>query len=140
ERARRLLRGAVREQCGVARPVEERPRVVRHAAVDGHVRGRLTPPLDNADPVEREAGRADERPSRLEHDPRPWEVVEPPGAVELGEQRADELARGGGGASWVSTWTPTPPPTSTTAGVNPSWARPSAATPGSQSIVIRAPP
>src|SRR5581483_5847628 len=58
---------AVREQGLVPRLVELRARVVGHAAVDRDVADAAAL-LDDPDAVEREAGAADERAPRLEHD------------------------------------------------------------------------
>ena len=54
----------------VARVVEHRPQVVRHAAVDGDVGPDARNLLDRADLVKRDAGVADERAPGLDQDPR----------------------------------------------------------------------
>ncbi len=61
------LVGAVGGERGIDGVVELRPRVVGHAAVDGDPRP-LRQALDGADAIQRHAGRADERASRLEPD------------------------------------------------------------------------
>ena len=58
---------AVGEQRFVARAVQLRPRVVRHAAVDRDVRNAARF-LDDTDAIERDPCAADERAARLEHD------------------------------------------------------------------------
>src|SRR3954462_13928163 len=49
----------------VACAVEHRPQVVGHAAVDGDVGAHARDPLDGADPVDRDASVADQRPAWL---------------------------------------------------------------------------
>ena len=63
--------GAVGDQRFVLRPVEHRPQVVGHAAIDGDVGADAGDLLDRADAVGGEAGVGDQRAARLDQDPHP---------------------------------------------------------------------
>ena len=62
--------GAVGDDRLVARAVEHRPQVVRHAAVDGDVGAHARDLLDGADRVGGDPGVADQRAAGLDQDPR----------------------------------------------------------------------
>ena len=117
---RRGLVEAVGEHRRVARAVEQRPRVVGDAAVDRDVRDRLARRLDDADAVERHAAApTSERPgSSTSSGAR--QVVQRPGAFELGERPPDERTDRGRPLLAGACRTPSPPPRSTSRGVQSS--------------------
>ena len=69
-RLRRLVVRAVRDDRLVLRVVDRRPDVVRHAAVDRHARPQPRDLLARSDRVQRHARPRDERPPRLDEQPR----------------------------------------------------------------------
>src|SRR5581483_6940913 len=92
--AGRLRIRPLRDDGGVARAVQRRPRVVGHAAVDRDVGGIAGDALDGADTVERDAGTRDERAPGLEDHPRQWKLLRRESGLELAEHAADELVDG----------------------------------------------
>ena len=109
---RRGSRGAPRSGA-----VELRPGVVGHAAVDRDV-AHAAALLHRPDAVERDAGAADERASRLEHDLRLGAS-----ARRRRARAARRTRRRSGTCSSRVCATPSPPPTSITRGVHCQWSR-----------------